>query len=94
MTAYWIARITIHDTEGYDRYRELAGPAIEGQGGKFLSRGGRHQTLEGLDRPRNVLVEFPDFETAIHCYNSPEYQEALSHALPAAERDVVIIDGN
>ena len=48
--------------------------------------------LEGRDRPRNVVARFPSVEAAEACYNSPEYQEALSHARDASERDLVIVE--
>jgi uncharacterized protein (DUF1330 family) len=70
----------------------LAGPAIAGHGGKFLARGGRYVQLEGNDRPRNVVARFPSVEAAVACYNSPEYQEALSHARGAAIRDLVVVE--
>ena len=49
--------------------------------------------FEGSDRPRAVLVEFPSLKAAEDCYNSAEYQEALSYAKGAAERDVCIVEG-
>lgn len=51
------------------------------------------QTLEGRDHARNVVVEFPSFEDATTCYNSPAYQEALAFALKSAERDLAIVEG-
>ena len=61
--------------------------------GKFLARGGKHVQLEGNDRARNVVVEFPDLATAEACYRSPAYQEALSHAQGASTRDLVLVEG-
>lgn len=49
--------------------------------------------LEGRDRPRNVVVEFPDLATAKACYNSADYQAALAHARPASEREHVLVEG-
>lgn len=93
MPAYWIGRVTVSDPERYAAYAKLAGPAIEKHGGRFLARGGRHQTLEGRDHVRNVVVEFPSFEAALHCYNSPEYREALAYAKGSADRDLAIVEG-
>ena len=44
--------------------------------GKFLVRGGKNRTNDGINSPRTVVVEFPNYDTAIACYDSPEYQEA------------------
>ena len=92
MSALWIANVHVTDDEAYGRYAKLAGPAIDAHGGVFLARGGRHVQLEGRDGPRNVVARFPSVEAAEACYNSPEYQEALSHARDASERDLVIVE--
>ncbi|WP_112309432.1 DUF1330 domain-containing protein [Pseudogemmobacter bohemicus] len=90
--AYWIAHVHVTDAEGYARYAKGATMAIEAHGGTFLARGGRYVQLEGNDRARNVLARFPDLETAVACYNSPEYQAALDHARDAAVRDLVVVE--
>jgi uncharacterized protein (DUF1330 family) len=93
MPAYWIAHVEVTDEARYGEYARRATAAIEGHGGRFLARGGKHKQLEGNDRARNVVVEFPDLATAEACYNSAAYQEALSHARGASVRDLVLIEG-
>ena len=93
MVAYWMARVNVSDAEAYGEYVKLATPALEGHGGKFLARGGRSVTLEGEDFARNVLVEFPSFDAAVACYNSPEYQEAKARQEGAAVRNLWILEG-
>lgn len=92
MPALWIANIKVTDEEQYGKYAKLAGPAIEKNGGKFLARGGKYVQLEGNDRPRNVVTWFESVEAAVACYESPEYQEALSFAEGASERDIMVIE--
>ncbi|AZQ67834.1 DUF1330 domain-containing protein [Silicimonas algicola] len=92
MPALWIAHVTVTDADAYGRYAKLAGPAIEKHGGHFIARAGRFVQLEGKERPRNVVAKFPSVEAAEECYNSPEYQEALSHARGAAERELLIVE--
>ena len=92
MPALWIAHVTVTDPEAYGKYAELAGPAIAAHGGKFLARGGRYVQLEGKDRPRNVVARFPSVESAVECYNSDAYQEALSHARGASERELMVVE--
>jgi len=58
-----------------------------------LARGGKYEQLEGRDRSRNVLAKFPSLEAAHDCYYSEKYQEAVSHAKGASERDLVIVEG-
>lgn len=91
-TALWIAHVTVTDADAYGRYAKAAGPAIADHGGVFLARGGRYVQLEGNDRARNVVARFPSLEAAVACYNSPAYQEALSHAKGASVRDLVVVE--
>ena len=92
MPALWIAHVTVTDEEAYGKYAALAGPAIAKHGGHFIARGGRYVQLEGRDRPRNVVARFPSVEAAEACYHSAEYQEALSHARGASERELLIVE--
>ena len=92
MPALWIAHVTVTDADAYARYAALAGPAIAAHGGHFIARAGRYVQLEGTDRPRNVVAKFPSLEAAEQCYRSDAYQEALSHARGAAERELVIVE--
>lgn len=91
-SALWIAHVKVLDAEAYGKYAALAGPAIAKHGGTFLARGGRYVQLEGNDRPRNVVARFPSLEAAVACYHSPEYQAALSHAIGASERDLMVVE--
>lgn len=92
MPALWIAHVIVKDAEAYGEYAKRAGPAIEAHGGSFIARAGRYLQLEGKDRPRNVVAKFPSIEAAEACYHSAAYQEALSFAEGAAERDLVIVE--
>ncbi|MBW4962930.1 DUF1330 domain-containing protein [Sulfitobacter sp. CW3] len=92
MPALWIAHVTVTDEDAYGQYAKLAGPAIADHGGKFLARGARFVQLEGKERPRNVVARFPSLEEAVACYNSPAYQEALSHAKDASERELLVVE--
>ena len=33
-----------------------------------------------------------DYDAALACYNSPEYQKALNHARDASERELLIVE--
>ena len=90
---YWIARVDVHNDEGYKVYA-AANPAIFKKfGGRFVVRAGRFTGIEGESRSRNVVIEFPDYETALACYRSPEYQENIKRRLPHSTGDLVIIEG-
>jgi uncharacterized protein (DUF1330 family) len=93
MKGYWIARVTVTDPDQYKFYAEGAGSAFRQYDARILARGGKYKQLEGEGRPRNVVVEFPTFEKAIACYNSPEYQEAKAKRAAAGIADIVIVEG-
>jgi uncharacterized protein (DUF1330 family) len=90
---YWITRLDVSDAEAYKPYAEGAGPAIAAFGGRFLVRGGAFETLEGTSRSRNVLVEFKDYDTALACFHSPEYQAVYVKRLPVSTGEHLIVEG-
>lgn len=91
--AYWIARVEVHNHDGYKAY-VAANPAIFKKfGGRFVVRAGKFMAAEGQNRSRNVVIEFPDYETALTCYNSPEYQANIKLRLPHSVADLIIVEG-
>jgi uncharacterized protein (DUF1330 family) len=91
-TALWIAHVKVSDAEAYGEYARRATEAIAAHGGVFLARGGAYETLEGPDRPRNVVARFPSLQAAHDCYHSEAYQHALSFAKGAAERELSLVE--
>lgn len=90
---YWIARIDVTDLEQYKKYVAANALPFANYGAKFLVRAGAFETAEGSSRSRNVVIEFPSYQAARDCYQSPEYQEAIKLRQPASSGDVVIIEG-
>ena len=77
MKSYWVCIYEkIYNPEKLKEYALKAKPAVEKYSGKFLVRGGKNRTNDGINSPRTVVVEFPNYDTAVACYDSPEYQEA------------------
>ena len=91
-SALWIAHVHVTDETSYMEYAKRATGAIADHGGQFLVRGGTYEQLEGRDRKRNVVARFPSLQAAHDCYYSDAYQEALSFAKNASERDLVIVE--
>ncbi|HEV2605963.1 MAG TPA: DUF1330 domain-containing protein [Microvirga sp.] len=90
---YWIARVDVHNTEAYKDYVASNGVAFAKFGGRFLVRGGQFENPQGTSRSRNVVIEFPSYEVALECWNSPEYKAAKAKQQGGAEMDMVIIEG-
>ena len=90
---YWIARVEVHDPEGYKAYVETAAPAFREYGAKFLVRGGAVTELEGTARARNVVIEFESAATAKACFDSEQYQKAAAIRRKVATADMYIVEG-
>ncbi len=92
--AYWIASYrSIKNPDALAAYAKLAGPAIQGTGGRFLVRGMPAKTFEAGLNQRTVMIEFDSVAQAIAAHDSPAYQEALRVLGDAAERDIRIVEG-
>jgi len=94
MAGYWVVKVRVGDAESYGKYARLAAAAVADHGGRFIVRGQPAVTKEGEDFPRNVVVEFPSYDQALACYDSPKYQEALKFADGAAERIFAIVNAD
>jgi uncharacterized protein (DUF1330 family) len=91
---YWIGRVDVHNDEGFKPY-SAANPAILKKfGGRYVVRGGQFTAAECESRTRNVVIEFPDYETALACYRSPEYQENIKVRQPHSIVDLIIVEGH
>jgi uncharacterized protein (DUF1330 family) len=90
---YWIVRIDVTDPEAYKAYAAANAESFRKFGAHFLVRGGPYETVEGVSRARNVVIEFRDYATALACYRSPEYSAAKALRLPAATADIIVIEG-
>jgi uncharacterized protein (DUF1330 family) len=90
---YWIARVDVSNMDGYKEYIAQNGPVFKNYGAKFMTRGGRFEPMEGTSRSRNVVLEFKDYDTALACYHSPEYQRLIPIRAPHSACDLVIVEG-
>jgi uncharacterized protein (DUF1330 family) len=90
---YWIAHVDVTDPAGYEKYRAANGQAFAKYGGRFLVRGGAHVVAAGATRSRQVVIEFPDYETAVACLKSEEYRRAAVFRDAATLVDLVVAEG-
>jgi uncharacterized protein (DUF1330 family) len=91
---YWIGRVDVHDPEAYKKYVAANAMPFKKYGGRFLVRGGKTHCMDGKMRARNVVIEFDSLETALACWNSPEYQAAARlRAPPIADADILVCEG-
>ncbi len=92
---YWVCIYDkIYSEEKLKQYAIKAKSAVEKFSGKFLVRGGKSRTNDGINSPRVIVVEFIDYNTAINCYDSTEYKEAHDILNKYAIRHHQIVEGD
>lgn len=95
MACWFFVTAKIHDREALaSGYAPAAGKAAAKYGGKYLVRGPITQQLEGesLVGQSAIVLEFPDKETALSFYNSPEYTEAKKLREGIADIAISLVD--
>jgi uncharacterized protein (DUF1330 family) len=93
MPAFWVAQVNVTDPESYGKYSAVVPAILEKYGGRFIARGGRHETLEGdAAKTRVVVIAFESFESALECYRSPEYQAARKFRDGAGDIQLSIVE--
>lgn len=90
---YWIARVDVTDEERYKDFLAKNPQRLKNYGARFLVRAGRFEAPEGVSRARNIVIEFPSYQAALDCWNSPEYQAGVASRESFSTADLVIIEG-
>jgi uncharacterized protein (DUF1330 family) len=91
---YWICFYrSISSPDAVAEYAKLAGPAIQGGGGRFLARGNPSKTYEAGKDLRTVVIEFDSVEEAKATFESQAYQAACKLLRNTAERDIRVVEG-
>ncbi len=90
---YWIARVDVKNPDGYKLYVAALQPIFQKYRVRYVTRGGRAETVEGNERSRVVILEFDSYEAALECYRSAEYQKAIALRKAAAEADLTVLEG-
>ncbi len=92
--AYWVTCYReVTDPGKLAAYAQLAGPAIEAGGGRFLARQTAVEAYEAGRLERTVIIEFDSLEAAVGAHASPGYQAALAALKGGAVRDLRIVSG-
>jgi uncharacterized protein (DUF1330 family) len=94
MPAYFIVDLEVTDPVGIEEYRKQVPATIAKYGGRYLVRGGKHETLEGDWHPRRVIVlEFPSVEQAKRWYDCEEYKGPKALRFKTARTNLVLVEG-
>ena len=69
MSAYYIGEHKISNAALFDDYLAKVLPMVERFGGRYLTKAGSHEILEGDWKPnRVVIIEFPDIVSIKNWY--------------------------
>ena len=91
---YLIVRLSITDSDFFQKYPPLSTAAMKKYNGKYLIRGGKFDVLEGeWPVDRTTVVEFDSYEMAKKCYESLEYANAKEIRQQCAKSDIILIEG-
>ena len=90
---YWIGHVTVEDPVVYEEYRKANAVAFEKFGARFLVRGGEQTVEEGTVRPRTVVLEFDDIDSA-RLLRKPRVSLGIRNSHQSFRRsDMVIVEG-
>lgn len=94
MPAYFVVELEITNQAGFAPYRAAVGATVEKYGGRFLTRGGAAELIEGgPELKRIVILEFADVAAFKRWYDSPEYQKILPDRLNNSTARAFVVEG-
>lgn len=94
MSAYVIVEFTVKDPDVYrDKYSQHAGKTAKEHGGEPLAAGGWEVLHGDGSLTSGALMRFPDRETVLRWYGSPEYQQLIDVRGVAMDARFSLLDG-
>jgi uncharacterized protein (DUF1330 family) len=93
MTAYYIGQHVIDDEAAFADYLAETLPFIAKHGGRYLTKAGSHEMLEGTRPSRVVVVEFPSKQAIKDWYNDPGYKPLIPKRHAVKRSTMTAIEG-
>jgi len=94
MSAYAIVQINVTSQNNYKEYLNKVTPIVKKFKGEYIVRAGRFEVLLGeWNYKRNVIIKFPNYETAIKWYKSEEYKPIKKIREDNSIGNFIIIEG-
>ena len=92
MSAYYIAQISIVDSDLYKEVQQRFADVFAKYSGRVLAADPNFQVIDGsVDCDRVVVIEFPSAQELLAWYESPEYQESVEMRRRAARANIVLV---
>lgn len=96
MPAWFVITTRVHDREAFmTGYSPAVASLAEARGARYVVRGRQGRVLEGegYEGGGAVVMEWPDAETAMAFWNSPEYAQVKALRDGIAEVSVTLVEG-
>jgi len=94
MSAYLIVEFTVKDPDVYrEKYAANAGGTAKQYGGEALAAGNWEILHGDGSLTSGALMRFPDRESVIKWYDSPEYQQLIDVRGAAMDARFSLLDG-
>jgi uncharacterized protein (DUF1330 family) len=94
MSAYVVVEFTVKDPDVYrEKYGPNAGRTAKEYGGEVLANANWEILHGDGSLTSGALMRFPDHETVIKWYNSPEYQQLIDVRSVAMDARFSLLDG-
>jgi uncharacterized protein (DUF1330 family) len=94
MSAYLIVEFTVKDPDVYrEKYASNAGKSAKEYGAEALANSNWELLYGEGSLASGALMRFPDRETALRWYNSPDYQQLIDVRSVAMEARFSLLDG-
>ena len=93
MTAFYIGQHEIGDEAAFANHLKEVMPFVERHGGRYLTKAGAHEMLEGQRPNRVVVVEFPNKQAIKDWYNDPAYRPLIAKRHAAARSVMIAVEG-
>jgi uncharacterized protein (DUF1330 family) len=94
MPAYFVAELDVTNPAGFEPYRAAVPDVLAQYGGRYVTRGGATELVEGGPQPKRIVIlEFADAAAVKRWYDSPEYQKILPLRLANSTGRAFIVEG-
>jgi uncharacterized protein (DUF1330 family) len=94
MPAYFVAELDVTNPAGFEPYRVAVPGVLAQYGGRYVTRGGATELIEGGPQPKRIVIlEFADAAAVKRWYDSPEYQKILPLRLANSTGRAFIVEG-
>lgn len=92
MAAYFVAKYTVTNPEGFAAYGAAVGPTFAGHDVEPLVVDFASEVIEGAPQQTTVVLKFPSREAFRAWYDSPAYQAIRHHRTDNTEGNAVLVD--